>query len=128
MDYYTENNIILTIRHNNISDIHTYDKHDLTDTVVYNEVVSIALKGTEDVCCIKVSSDNHLYITDDYIPTHNTTIINAISYALYGTTITRPKRKASVINYFNGKGMLVTLKFSVNGDRYYIERGQKARC
>ena len=123
--YYTENNIILTIRHNNISDIHTYDKYDLTDTVVHNEVVSIALKGTEDVCCIKVSSDNHLYITDDYIPTHNTTIINAISYALYGTTITRPKRKASVINYFNGKGMLVTLKFSVNGDRYYIERGQK---
>lgn len=38
----------------------------------HRAVVSVEPAGREEVQCIMVSSDEHLYITDDYIPTHNT--------------------------------------------------------
>ena len=62
---------------------------------VKNQIVSISTVGEEPVCCIKISSERQLYITDSYIPTHNTTVINAISYALFGDTITKPKKESS---------------------------------
>ena len=52
------------------------------------------------------------------------TIVNALSYALYGSALTNIK-KDNLINKSNMKGMLVTLKFEVNGKGYTIERGRK---
>jgi DNA repair exonuclease SbcCD ATPase subunit len=52
------------------------------------------------------------------------TIVNALSYALYGSALTNIK-KDNLINKSNMKGMLVTLKFEVNGQNYTIERGRK---
>lgn len=40
----------------------------------YRYIVSIEKEGREQVQCIKVSDPNSLYITDDYIVTHNTTL------------------------------------------------------
>lgn len=37
-----------------------------------NTVVSVEYVGEEEVQCIKVADSRHLYLTDDYIPTHNT--------------------------------------------------------
>ena len=56
--------------------------------------------------------------------TGKTTIINALSYALYGQALTNIKRD-NLINKTNGKNMLVTLDFSVNGQDYRVERGRK---
>ena len=56
--------------------------------------------------------------------TGKTTIINALSYALYGQALTNIKRD-NLINKTNDKGMLVSLEFSVNGKDYRIERGRK---
>jgi len=56
--------------------------------------------------------------------TGKTTIINALSYALYGQALTNIKRD-NLINKTNGKNMLVTVDFDVNGERYRIERGRK---
>lgn len=56
--------------------------------------------------------------------TGKTTMINALSYALYGTALTNI-RKENLINKTNGKAMLVTVEFSVNGVEYRIERGRK---
>jgi DNA repair exonuclease SbcCD ATPase subunit len=56
--------------------------------------------------------------------TGKTTMINALSYALYGNALTNI-RKENLINKTNGKGMLVTVEFSVNGVNYRIERGRK---
>ena len=56
--------------------------------------------------------------------TGKTTIINALSYALYGTALTNIK-KDNLINKTNAKGMLVTIDFEVNGVDYKIERGRK---
>jgi len=57
--------------------------------------------------------------------TGKTTIINALSYALYGNALTNI-RKDNLINKTNGKNMLVTIEFEVNGVDYKIERGRKS--
>jgi len=56
--------------------------------------------------------------------TGKTTIINALSYALYGTALTNI-RKDNLVNKTNIKAMLVTIEFEVNGVDYKIERGRK---
>ena len=55
--------------------------------------------------------------------TGKTTIINALSYALYGLALTNIKRN-NLINKTNSKGMLVTLHFEKDGVDYRIERGR----
>jgi len=56
--------------------------------------------------------------------TGKTTIINALSYALYGNALSNI-RKDNLVNKTNAKHMLVSLDFSVNGQEYRIERGRK---
>ena len=55
--------------------------------------------------------------------TGKTTIINALSYALYGQALTNIRRN-NLINKTNSKGMLVTLHFDKDGQDYRIERGR----
>jgi DNA repair exonuclease SbcCD ATPase subunit len=55
--------------------------------------------------------------------TGKTTIINALSYALYGKALTNI-RANNLINKTNSKGMLVTLHFEKNGVDYRVERGR----
>jgi DNA repair exonuclease SbcCD ATPase subunit len=55
--------------------------------------------------------------------TGKTTIVNGLSYALYGTALTNIK-KNNLINKTNSKGMLVTLNFEKNNVKYRIERGR----
>jgi DNA repair exonuclease SbcCD ATPase subunit len=56
--------------------------------------------------------------------TGKTTIINALSYALYGSALTSIK-KDNLINKTNGKNMLVTIEFEKDNIEYKIERGRK---
>jgi len=56
--------------------------------------------------------------------TGKTTLIQGLSYALFGTPINQI-RKDNLINRTNAKGMLVTLEFSCNGIDYKIERGRR---
>tara|TARA_B100001057_G_scaffold497128_1_gene600449 strand:+ start:222 stop:1988 length:1767 start_codon:yes stop_codon:yes gene_type:complete len=56
--------------------------------------------------------------------TGKTTIINALSYALYGDALTNI-RKDNLINKTNGKGMIVTVDFEIHGIQYRIERGRR---
>jgi DNA repair exonuclease SbcCD ATPase subunit len=56
--------------------------------------------------------------------TGKTTIINALSYALYGQALTNI-RKENLINKINGKNMLVTVEFEKGNSTYRIERGRK---
>ena len=56
--------------------------------------------------------------------TGKTTIINALSYAIYGNALTNI-RKDNLVNKTNSKSMLVTLDFEVEGTKYRIERGRK---
>lgn len=56
--------------------------------------------------------------------TGKTTIINALSYALYGQALTNIRRD-NLINKTNGRNMLVSLDFSVGGQDYRVERGRR---
>jgi len=56
--------------------------------------------------------------------TGKTTIVNALSYALFGNALTNIK-KDNLINKINGKNMLVTVEFEKDGKLYRIERGRK---
>jgi DNA repair exonuclease SbcCD ATPase subunit len=56
--------------------------------------------------------------------TGKTTIVNSLSYALFGNALTNIK-KDNLINKINNKGMLVTLAFEKDGTDYRIERGRK---
>ena len=56
--------------------------------------------------------------------TGKTTIINALSYALYGQALSNI-RKDNLVNKTNAKHMLISLDFSVGGQNYRIERGRK---
>jgi DNA repair exonuclease SbcCD ATPase subunit len=56
--------------------------------------------------------------------TGKTTIINALSYALFGNALTNI-RKDNLINKTNARNMLTTIDFEVNGTEYRIERGRK---
>ena len=56
--------------------------------------------------------------------TGKTSLIQGLSYALFGVPI-NSIRKDNLVNRTNGKNMLVTLEFSVDGLEYKIERGRK---
>jgi len=53
-----------------------------------------------------------------------TSIVNAISYALYGQAISNIK-KDNLINTINKKNMVVSIEFERDGVLYRIERGRK---
>ena len=56
--------------------------------------------------------------------TGKTTIINALSYALYGEALTKIRRE-NLVNKTNAKAMLVTVEFEKDGRTYRIERGRR---
>jgi DNA repair exonuclease SbcCD ATPase subunit len=56
--------------------------------------------------------------------TGKTTIINALSYALFGQALSNI-RKDNLVNKTNGKNMLVSLDFRIGSTDYKIERGRK---
>jgi DNA repair exonuclease SbcCD ATPase subunit len=56
--------------------------------------------------------------------TGKTTIVNALSFALYGNALTNIK-KDNLINKINAKNMLVTLHFEKDGIEYRVERGRR---
>ena len=64
--------------HINLPDADIYDfghnpnKEEAHPSAIYRKITGIYLKGVEPCRCILVSSKSHLYITDHYLPTHNT--------------------------------------------------------
>ena len=77
----------------------------------------------ENMFDISVDSADHRYYTNGIL-SHNTTIINALSYALYGNALSNIK-KDNLINLTNGKNMVVTVEFEKDNVGYRIERGRK---
>jgi len=56
--------------------------------------------------------------------TGKTTLVNALSYGLFGVPLTNIRRD-NLINKTNSKHMLVTVDFTYNRKNYRIERGRK---
>jgi len=126
----------LTLR---CADDHIVFDHNLTEIYVKNLIPNVSVIQTnsgpelvtsvvrhphmENMYDISVDSANHRYFTNGIL-SHNTTIINALSYALYGQALSNI-RKDNLVNKTNSKHMLVSLDFGVGGQNYRIERGRK---
>lgn len=89
---------------------------DLVTNVVTTEL-------EENMFDLTVEHPDHRFYTNGIL-SHNTTIVNALSFALFGTALTSIK-KDNLINKINGKNMLVTLSFEKDGVDYRIERGRR---
>ena len=123
----------LSIRYHNPKDLFRLDrKRDrLSDGVTQyaNEglcIVSVEEAHVEECQCIMVDHPDHLYITDDYIVTHNTTIINAIIYACYGKALSNVTLD-KLVNIVNGKNCVVGITFKKGKDLYEITRYRKVK-
>ena len=87
-------------------------------------IKSVKFDKPEECVCISVLSNEKLYVTDGYVVTHNTTVPNALSYALYNKPVSKIKT-ARLPNTTNKKNMFVRVDFKKDGRKYYIERGMK---
>lgn len=77
----------------------------------------------ENMFDVTVNHPDHRFFTNGIL-SHNTTMLNALSYALYGVALTNIK-KDNLINSINGKNMLVTVSFLKDNISYRIERGRR---
>jgi len=92
-------------------------------------IQSIEYIGETETKCILIDHPKHLYITDDFIVTHNTTVMNALTYALYDKPISDDISKDDLVNNINKKNMEVTLGFTgADGVNYYIKRSRKTKA
>lgn len=91
-------------------------------------VTNVEYIGEQVTKCILIDSEDHLYVTDDFVVTHNTALINAVTYAIYDRPISKIS-KDNLVNNINGKNMEVTIEFT-NGDghQYKVKRERKARA
>lgn len=86
--------------------------------------VSQAIQFTDDELVLVLGENLDLGGNDSRNGVGKTTVINALSYALYGEAIVKI-RKDNLVNKVNQKGMVVTLDFEVNNVSYRVERGRK---
>lgn len=83
----------------------------LTKQQNYNRTIkSIDYMGKRECQCIRVDNPNHLYLTDNFIPTHNSSIIEAINFALFSTSF-RAMKKGDLRNTSNKGKLKVYLEF-----------------
>jgi DNA repair exonuclease SbcCD ATPase subunit len=77
----------------------------------------------ENMYDLTVDHPDHRFYTNDIL-SHNTSIINGLSYALFEKPIGNVK-KDNLVNNTNEKNMMVTVTFEKNGNDYKIVRGRK---
>jgi len=89
------------------------------------EIIDIKPICSEEVQCITVSDPDHLYVTDNYVVTHNSAIIDALCYALFGKVV-RGISNQKLINKLSPKGsMIVSVEFTKDEYRYLVERTER---
>lgn len=86
--------------------------------------VTQSINFTSDDLVLVLGENLDLGGNDNRNGTGKSTIVNALSYALYGSALTNIK-KDNLINKSNMKYMLVTLTFELNNITYKIERGRR---
>ena len=99
----------------NITTLHTKDGVELV-----TEVTKQLEK--EDLYDLQVEQVKEFYANG--FVSHNSTMIEAIVYGLYGKSF-RKINKPQLINSINNKDMLVEIEFSITRDMYMIRRGMK---
>lgn len=89
------------------------------------KIVSVEKLGyQENMRCIMVDDDEHLYVSGDYVVSHNTTLFVAIPYAFFGQ-LPDGSKGDDVVKQDVGKDCWVSLSFTQYGHTYKIIRYRK---
>lgn len=85
------------------------DKFNHGKTILVDKIVDITYKNNQDVWCIKIDDPEHLYLTNDYIVTHNTYIPTVMACDMWRKGeidqifLTRPNISSSKsLGFFSG--------------------------
>lgn len=100
------------------------------DTQYANEglrLISIDRVKDQECQCIMIDHPDHLYITDDFIVTHNSVLLNALAYVIYDKPISNIS-KDNLVNNINKRNMEVSLDFEKGGNSYRIVRARKMKA
>jgi len=101
------------------------------DTTQYTneglQIVSIERVKDGECKCIMVDHPDHLYITDDFIVTHNTAVINALLYGVFDKPLSDDITKDELINNINEKNLEVIVDFETNEKNYRIVRARRSK-
>ena len=89
-------------------------------------IVSVEQIEDAECQCIVVDHPDHLYITDDYVVTHNSSIINGLVYAVYGQPLGDIKLD-NIVNDVNKKNCVVGATFSIDGTMWEVVRYRKMK-
>lgn len=76
-----------------------YQGHKNGSITLKRRIIDVVYKGEEEVQCIMIDHPEHLYITDDYMVTHNTTVINQLRDN--GFNIIERKTSRSILEDWN---------------------------
>lgn len=88
----------------------------------YGSIESIELVAHEEAQCIMVDSAEHLYVTDDNIVTHNTTLMEAVFFTLTGTTTKGVLLEEIVHENHQNQEMSTEVAFTRGTDEYNVKR------
>jgi DNA repair exonuclease SbcCD ATPase subunit len=121
---------ILNIRYKNPSNLfHLSRKKIRCENYQYSDSLRLRITGIKEIGekpaqCITIDSAEQLYVTDGYVVTHNSILLDAVCFALFGKPY-RKINKPQLINSINGKDMLVEINFTIGSNEYMIRRGMK---
>lgn len=91
----------------------------------YCTIKSIELVAHEEAQCIMVDSAEHLYVTDDNIVTHNTTLMEAVFFTLTGTTTKGILLEEMVHESHPNEEMSTEVAFTRGTDEYTVKRAYR---
>jgi len=89
----------------------------------FEKVISVVKQDfTEDLFDLQIEDVKEFYANG--IVSHNSTMLDAITFALYGKPF-RKVNKPQLVNSINQKDAVVEIEFLVSGNEYLIRRGIK---
>lgn len=88
----------------------------------------VMLEEKLETKCILIDHHSRLYVTDNYIATHNTTIGTALSLAMFGKPLDNKTKLDDLINNVNKKNMEVGCTFHIGNVGYTIKRTRKTKA
>jgi DNA repair exonuclease SbcCD ATPase subunit/intein/homing endonuclease len=120
----------LNIRYKNPSELFSLSrKKERCKNYQYKDSLRLRIEKIEKiekeiVKCISIDHPSQLYVTDNYVVTHNSTCLDALCFCLFK----KPFRKVTLsllVNSMTKKNCLVEIEFTIGQDFYKIIRGIK---